>query len=618
MIIDNADKMDTFFSSTGGRSIAAYLPKSNLGKILITSRSLDVAQRLTGTERAIQRVTVMGDDEALAFIRKKATREIDDADGMGLIKLLDSVPLAMNQAIAYVNRRRIPISRYMEIFQRSTKDKSALLNFDSGDIQRDEGVSNSVITTWQVTLNQIQDAHPNATKLFSLMSFFHNTTIPKMFLGQYSQEPHDDDALDDDLDVLLGYSLVTTEFDSEICEMHSLVQFCTQRWLASSNELARWRDFFIEQLCADFPSQEGMHFWKVATTTMVHLDSALDGGRIQDDDVAPYFYAVANISAVKSIEYNSARAPAFLSRMGDASLRINHLHNALLYMHTALSAYLTRGDLEKATAIHDRLIALNIETDSPDDTLQGHLKVELIRLYISQNKQDEANALADEFVQEVEERITRHTANTSLYKKLSSLDNLIRVYDYQQRTEEAEKAASRFIAICQEYVDKHTISSLVLVKTLARRYADIDRFDVVAAISHMAILISTELLGPSHLRTLEFRYREAFALAALRRNEEAEKLAEDIYAAQREHIGPTSQYTVLTMALLARVKHYNGRHAEAIAILEKGLEEAHDDRKGQMGVQETCAKLLESLKMTYGRDGKRLEVVVQEKRDVDE
>ncbi|CEJ90305.1 hypothetical protein VHEMI06096 [[Torrubiella] hemipterigena] len=608
MIVDNADNMDTFFSS-GSRPIASYFPKSALGKILITSRSLDVAERLTGTEKAIKRLGVMDGNEALEFLRKKATREIGDADGRSLIKILESVPLAMNQAVAYINRRRIPVSRYLEIFQRSNRDKSTLLNFDSGDIRRNENVSNSIITTWQVTLNQIQEEHPDAANLLSLMSFFHNTNIPKVFLRGHSVDP-DDGTLDDNLDVLSAYSLVITEFDSDVCDMHSLVQFCAQKWLAASNNLAHSKHTFLEQVCGHLPKREDAKFWKLASATMFHIDSALDNDRITDDDVYSYEYTVASIYLVKSIEHSDLRAPAFADRMARAALRNNQPSTALIFMHGCANAYLIHGDVEKAALVYERIDELDIKDGDASTPPPARVEIDQLRFYRQQGKLEEANMLASKLINRIEDQIAQHDPHTPLYERLAGFDNLINIYDYQLQPVEAEATAERFIDACQGNMDKHDVLSLILVKNLATRYASLDQFGLAAGISKASVEISTKLLGPMHIETLGARYNEAFALAALFNYKEAEEMAEEVYNAQREVIGPTSQHTVLTLGLLARLKYRNGHRAEAIALLEKGLREAEDLNKGPMRLQEACesllATMLATMKKSEGYGGKAM------------
>ena len=136
---------------------------------------------------------------------------------MDLIRALDFVPLAVNQAAAYINRRapRVSVHSYLQNFLDSERRKSSLLGSDFGDLRRREDVSNSVVVTWQITFEQIRQERPSASQLLSLMSLFQSQNIPEFMLNDYTEEAVDKEdgeakveGFEDDLDVLRGYSLV--------------------------------------------------------------------------------------------------------------------------------------------------------------------------------------------------------------------------------------------------------------------------------------------------------------------------------------------------------------------------------------------------------------------------
>ncbi|KAH7124605.1 hypothetical protein EDB81DRAFT_860866 [Dactylonectria macrodidyma] len=144
MVLDNADSVEVLFPRQGthgsrDRPLASFLPKTGRGSIIITSRNTDAAERLADL--------------------------VDD---------LNYMPLAITQAAAYIKRRRLrmSVSAYVDEFRRSHKKKASLLNRDGGDLRRDEGASNSIVTTWQITFEQIRRERPSAANLLSFMSFF--------------------------------------------------------------------------------------------------------------------------------------------------------------------------------------------------------------------------------------------------------------------------------------------------------------------------------------------------------------------------------------------------------------------------------------------------------------
>ncbi|CAI4213498.1 unnamed protein product [Parascedosporium putredinis] len=236
MIVDNADNVDEFFRKSEGQG-------ATRGPI---SRSLDAAERLTGSNPTIIRIPPMEQSQALQLVERKLGSDIDTSAAMDLVEALEYIPLAVNQAAAFINYRapRMTIRSYLEDFRASDKKKSMLLESDRGDLRRDQGVSNSVIKTWQITFDQIKDERPDAASLLSLMSCFYPQNIPEYMLHGYSEYPpdskeHGGESPDDegeadqedfesDLAVLLGYSLISRTASLGFLEIHSLVQLCTE------------------------------------------------------------------------------------------------------------------------------------------------------------------------------------------------------------------------------------------------------------------------------------------------------------------------------------------------------------------------------------------------------
>lgn len=121
MILDDADDSDVFFSQNGEDVLASWLPKTLSGKILFTSRSFSVAEKLTGSRKSTTMVPGMEDFEALQLFRDKLDMECDDGEVVDLINVLDLIPLVISQAAAYINRRspRALVRSYIEGFLKS-------------------------------------------------------------------------------------------------------------------------------------------------------------------------------------------------------------------------------------------------------------------------------------------------------------------------------------------------------------------------------------------------------------------------------------------------------------------------------------------------------------------
>ena len=67
-------------------------------------------------------------------------------------------------------------------------------------------------------------------------------------------EEEADSEFDDGLDTLRVYSLITATVDSDVWEMHALVQFRTRVWLSSISDTERWKRKFVALMAREFPT----------------------------------------------------------------------------------------------------------------------------------------------------------------------------------------------------------------------------------------------------------------------------------------------------------------------------------------------------------------------------
>ena len=292
MILDNADDIEVFYpkrtlardeSSAAAASLAAYLPQSRNGSILITSRSKDAAARLAGGHKKIMEVQTMDAGQSLQLLRNKLEDMPDQEGAAELVRALDFLPLAITQAAAYINRgARMTVSGYIDQFRRNDKRKESLLNSDLGDLRRDESASNSVMLTWQISFERIREEKQSAADLLSLMSFFNPQGIPESILRKHSGtlarpgcENEAYSAFDEDLNILQAYSLISATAKTDMCEMHALVQFCTQVWLSSFSNTAGWKQKFIELMTREFPTGN-FENWTKCQQLLPHIESLYD------------------------------------------------------------------------------------------------------------------------------------------------------------------------------------------------------------------------------------------------------------------------------------------------------------------------------------------------------
>jgi hypothetical protein len=186
LIVDNADNINLLFGGEQqAHGIIDYLPQSESGIIMFTTRYQEAAAKLAGSD--VIEVEEMNDDEAISFLEKSlalnsvARKQIHDnkASVSDLLDELAYLPLAIAQAAAYLSRNKnLFIAGYIQLLRRTEQDFISLLSQEFRDSTRyrdsaryrDKSTENAVAKTWLVSFNQIRKHDEVAADLLSFIS----------------------------------------------------------------------------------------------------------------------------------------------------------------------------------------------------------------------------------------------------------------------------------------------------------------------------------------------------------------------------------------------------------------------------------------------------------------
>ncbi|RYP81323.1 hypothetical protein DL769_002052 [Monosporascus sp. CRB-8-3] len=156
LIVDNADDAELLFESSekpGG--LYEYLPDSENGITLFTTRSRKVAVSAAGCD--VFDLQEMDEQEATSFLEKTLIQKQllqDKATVRRLLQDLTYLPLAITQAVAYLNCNQTPIHNYLELLRGTEEDMVRLMSREFRDNTRYSGSQNAVASTWLVSFDQ--------------------------------------------------------------------------------------------------------------------------------------------------------------------------------------------------------------------------------------------------------------------------------------------------------------------------------------------------------------------------------------------------------------------------------------------------------------------------------
>ncbi|PVH90598.1 hypothetical protein DM02DRAFT_678511 [Periconia macrospinosa] len=384
--------------------IAAYVPQSCNGSVLITSRNMNVAAQLVGCDNNIKEIPVMEEDEALQLLGSKLQAEklqrTDKDSTMELVNALDRLPLAIDQAAGYINQQAdMTVPGYLRGFF-VTKCASG-----TSDFWQDKNVPVSAVTTWQILFEHIQQKQPLAAELLSLMSFF---------------DPDDgteEISFDRDLNTLYASSLVTITPGVETCGMHALTQLCMQVWLSSSGSVKRYEQNFVMLLAKEFPvaaCQAVTQARKTCQQLLPHIFLLYRMGPLPDRNMV-HVWAQALTNAAYYLQevrgrYEEARKLLQrASEICDKQLGMQHPTSLISVLHLA-RVLLSQKKYSQAEVLNwQALEGLERELGAEHFATSTSMFYLAITLY-SQGKYEEANKLSWQVAEARPEMLTTTSA----------------------------------------------------------------------------------------------------------------------------------------------------------------------------------------------------------------
>jgi hypothetical protein len=159
LILDNAQGPDTAIGLEAPLArLVDLLPQVVHGQVLLTSRDASWEQHA-----ALAELEVFTPQEAVAFLLARSGATDEQAGGQ-IATLLGWLPLALEQAGAYVRETRIPLATYLERLRRFPS-----LTMAKGR-PRDRDPADTVATTWQVSVEQVRRI-PGAVALLEICAF---------------------------------------------------------------------------------------------------------------------------------------------------------------------------------------------------------------------------------------------------------------------------------------------------------------------------------------------------------------------------------------------------------------------------------------------------------------
>ncbi|MFI6758778.1 FxSxx-COOH system tetratricopeptide repeat protein [Micromonospora sp. NPDC050417] len=160
LILDNADDPE---------ELRDLLPQGT-GHVLITSRNQAWTRQVAGVE-----VGVFNREESVSYLCRRV-KDLSEADAALVAESLGDLPLAIEQAAAWLAATAMPVDRYLEALR--TQQLSEVL-----EENLPPGYPRSVTATWLLSLRRLREDNPAAARLLELCALLGPEPIPTWLLS---------------------------------------------------------------------------------------------------------------------------------------------------------------------------------------------------------------------------------------------------------------------------------------------------------------------------------------------------------------------------------------------------------------------------------------------------
>jgi tetratricopeptide (TPR) repeat protein len=572
MIVDNADDPGVLMGGAGGNLGSAqlrdYLPYSNRGKVLFTTRSRKAAGDLTPS--GVLELNDMSEAEAQQLLVRRISKPalLHDKNAVNeLLQILTYLPLAIVQAGAFMNNNDISVSGYISLVRKAGTE-AELFGEHFEDPSRYREVESTIAKTWHISFDQIRRQDPLAGEYLSFMACIDRMNIPLSLLppgGSVLQQAKA-------IGTLKGYAFITErqqafqELESEkFFDMHRLVHLASEWWLSGHDERTAWTAKAAARLEELIPY--GGHERKEAWTTYVPHAIHVVGldGRMDDIARASLLDRIGRCQSSLG-QYSAAeKTHRQVNPLREKVLGPEH-PDTLTSMSNLAVVLERQGKYEEAESMSRQTLAQREKVLGPEhpDTLtsMGNLAVALWR----QGKYEEAESMSRQTLARKEKVLGPEHPDT-----LTSMSNLAVVLERQGKYEEAESMNRQTLAQREKVLGPEHPDTLRSMSNLALVLDSQGKYNEAESMNRQTLARKEKVLGPEHPDTLTSMGNLAVVLDSQGQYDEAESMNRQTLAQREKVLGPEHPDTLMSMSNLALVLGRQGQYDEAESMNRQTL-----------------------------------------------
>jgi tetratricopeptide (TPR) repeat protein len=529
LIFDNADEVDGIRKWLPG----GPRPAGVRGHVIITTRRGGFA-----SVGAVLDLDVIGTGDAAALLRTRVP-DLDQQTGERIAEELGRLPLALEQAAAYLDQAQIPPGEYLELLQ----DRAAEMHARGRPGDRPD----TIATLWDLSLEKITQEDLAAVQLLDICAYLAPRPVP---LDLFTSHPDrlreplaaaagDRLAFIDTVAVIVDYSLAKRTPAG--LQLHRLVQAAIRGRHAASPPLKRPGD--------PMPADEPVHAVPPAVALGLLRADAPEKIVGVPQDWPRWAVLLPHVLAATSLP-----SPAGHDVAADTAWLLDR---AAAYLQVHGRPADARPLAERALAITEA----TLDKDHPDVANRLTLLAGIVRdLGLSR----EARPLAERAL-----AIDEAALGPKHLEVATDLNNLAAIMRDLGLSREARPLAERALAITEAALGPGHPYVAIRLTVLALIIQDLELAEQARPLAERALAITEAALGPDNPIVAIRLSNLAMILRDLGLSREARPLAERALAIDEAALGPDHPDVAIRLGNLAAILRDLGLAGEARPLAER-------------------------------------------------
>ena len=551
LILDNADSLHL---------LTDFLPTGGQGHILLTTR-----MQATGTIARSVAIEKLDTSEGMVLLLRRAKLLLPDAplddvprllrtQAQAIAEVLDGLPLALDQAGAYIEETGCSLSEYLVLFRQY---RSALLQRQG----MNDDYPYTVASTWALAFQQTEQANPAAAELLRLCAFLAPDAIQETILTQGATElgtvlrpvAGDTFLLNDAIQVLRRYSLMKRNPETKMLNIHRLVQVVVKDGMNAQLQ-KEWAERTIRAVNATFPAVT-FDTWNLCETYMPHVEVCAE---LVEQHHFQFLQAAQLLERAGWYVLERGRLQQAQPLLQRALAIFEHLYGP---EHPDIAAILRKlgllydqlDRLEQAEILFERALTISETLLGNEHSLTATILNDLAAMYNHQGKHTQAEA---SFLRALS--IREQVPNTDHLDLADTLNDLAILYVYQGKYAQSEPLYLRALRIREQSLAPDHPYIATTLNNLAWLYNHQGRYEQAESLYLLSLPMMENALDANHQSIALVRNNLAELYLNQGKLEEAESLCRNALSILEDTTGPNHPAVAMSLHTLAEI--YRAQH----------------------------------------------------------